>query len=248
MSATAIFRDPKGQLALVLLTAIAGLAWALIIACVTKGSLFICGDNGVQFGNDLPPKELSLRLALMWMVMAPAMMLPIAAGDILRTLSDRRMGTAPVSAALSCSAGYLAVVTAGGIAGAILTEALIWTGAMSLETMKLGPVIGGAVLVVLGSYYLSPFKRHSMQSCGEVRWDPNDCSDPMRIGWSLGLSCLDGCAVMICVQCVFGVMNMYLMTGLVLWMTIEKLLPHKKIVACVTGAGLIVAGLGLATG
>jgi predicted metal-binding membrane protein len=248
MSATAIFRDPKSQLALVPLTVVAGLAWALLIACVTQESFLTCGGERVQFGNGLSSEELTLRLALMWMVMAPAMMLPTGAGDILRTLSDRRLGAAPASAALSFSAGYLAAVTIGGLAGAIMTDALLWTGAMSQETMKIGPVAGGAVLIGLGVYYFSPFKHQSMQSCSESVGNSEDCSDPMCIGWSLGLSCLDGCAVMICIQCVFGVMNLYLMAGLVAWMIIEKVLPRKELVARVTGIGLILLGLGLATG
>jgi predicted metal-binding membrane protein len=247
MRATVILRDPKSQLAVVLLTAVAGLAWALIIACAMRESSLICG-GGAEFGEGLSPLELTLRLALMWMVMAPAMMLPIGARDIMRSLSDRRPGAVPVSDALSFSAGYLAAVTIGGILGAILTVALLWTGAMSQETMKIGPIAGGAVLIVLGVYYLSPFKRQSMRSCSDGDWDPNGNSDPMSVGWSLGLSCLDGCAVMVCIQCVFGVMNLYLMAGLIAWMIIEKLLPRRELVMRATGAGLIVLGLALATG
>lgn len=248
MSATIILRDSKSQLVIVLLAGVAGFAWALIIACATQELFLICGGGRAQFGSGLPPAELTLRLALMWMVMAPAMMLPIGAGDILRTLSDRRLGAAPVPAALSFSAGYLAAVTIGGILGAILTEALLWTGTMSQESMKIGPVAGGAVLIVLGVYYFSPFKRQSLQSCNEIGWHSNGSSDPMYVGWSLGLSCLDGCAVMICIQCVFGVMNLYLMASLIAWMIIEKLLPRRQLVFRATGVGFIVLGLALATG
>jgi predicted metal-binding membrane protein len=186
----------------------------------------------------------------MWWVMMIAMMLPGAAPMILlfATINRRSQekGGPYVPTAVFAGA-YL--IAWGGFS--VIAVALQW----GLERAELlspmmasrNAAFGGALLVLAGAWQLSPLKHACLRHCrGPVdfiarHWRAGR-QGAFRMGVRHGLYCLGCCWALMALLFFGGVMNLYWIAGLALFVLLEKTIPPGRRLASLAGLGLVVWG------
>ena len=182
-------------------------------------------------------------LALMWWVMMMAMMLPSAAPAILlyarvRQARDNGPGLARSWIFLS---GYVAVWLLFSVVAALAQRRL--GGSMMLDNRY----AEGALLIAAGAYQISPIKSACVNLCRSPaqfisrHWRPGGYG-AIRLGTLHGIYCLGCCWLLMALLFVGGVMNLLWVIGLMLVVTIEKLVPHGVLIGRAAGAVLIAWG------
>jgi predicted metal-binding membrane protein len=186
----------------------------------------------------------------MWWVMMIAMMLPSAAPMILLfALVNRRTrekGAPYVPTAVFVGA-YL--VAWGGFS--VVAVALQWglerAGLLSSMMASRNVAFGGALLVLAGAYQLSPLKHACLRYCrGPIdfisrHWRAG-LRGAFRMGVHHGLYCLGCCWALMALLFFGGVMNLYWIAGLALFVMLERTIPPGHWLASLAGLGLVVWG------
>jgi len=192
----------------------------------------------------------ALLMLVMWWVMMVAMMLPSAAPMILLfAMVNRKSGEkgGPVVPATLFAGAYL--VAWGGFS--VMAVALQW----GLERAELlspmmasrNAAFGGTLLVLAGVYQLSPLKHACLRHCrGPIgfitqHWRPGRWG-AFRMGVHHGLYCLGCCWTLMALLFFGGVMNLYWIAGLALFVLLEKTVPPGHWLASLSGLGLVAWG------
>ncbi len=192
----------------------------------------------------------ALLMVVMWWVMMLAMMLPSAAPMILLfALVNRKQRTV---GALFVPTGVFAagyIVAWGGFSA--LAAGLQWSfeRAALLSSMMAGTsaLFGGALLIAAGIYQLTPLKQACLKHCrGPIQfithhWRPGTFG-AFRMGVEHGLFCLGCCWFLMGLLFVGGVMNLYWIIGLAVFVLLEKTIPAGHWLGRLTGVGLIAWG------
>lgn len=191
---------------------------------------------------------------LMWWVMMVAMMTPSAAPLVLLFAAVKRMGPEVDQAGRHSAlllGGYLAawaVFSALATLAQWATEAL---GVVAGPMMTLdGRWLAGIVLIAAGLYQFTPIKAACLKHCRSPGPFLADHHRPgeygaFRMGIDHGMYCLGCCWALMALLFVGGIMNLYWIAGLTIYVLAEKLFPHGDIVARVAGAALIAFGGGV---
>jgi len=188
---------------------------------------------------------------IMWWVMMIAMMLPSAAPTILLYgLVQRRQavrGGSPASSA-AFALGYVAVWGAFSLLATALQWQLQQLSLMSSGMVLTSAALGGLILVAAGVYQLTPFRDACLRHCrGPVEflgrhWRPG-VAGAWRMGIQHGLYCLGCCWVLMALLFYGGVMNLYWIIGLTLYVLLEKLAAGGARISRVASIALIVWGV-----
>ena len=191
----------------------------------------------------------ALVIFVMWWLMMVAMMVPSAAPTILLygALHRSQGRWAP----LMFVAGYLTIwamfsVVATAAQGALATFGLISPMFMTLAT----PWLGATVLIAAGLYQLTPLKAACLNHCrGPVealtRHRRTGRAAAFRMGLLHGRFCLGCCWALMALLFVGGIMNIWWILGITLYVAAEKLAPFGKHLARPFGLALIAAGLAI---
>ncbi len=188
---------------------------------------------------------------VMWWVMMVAMMLPSVIPMILAfTRASRVNGEekAVLAHTLVFTGVYGVLWTSFS---AVLTTAqllLISAGLISELTLTLGNhQIAGGLLVLVGTYQLTPFKRACLDQCRSPSafvtrmWRPG-WRGAVNIGLRHGIYCLGCCWLLTELLFVGGVMNLAWIAGIAVIVTFEKVAPIGQRGAMVVGFVAIAAG------
>ena len=190
-------------------------------------------------------------LFAMWVVMMAGMMLPSAAPALLIYAGVIRQspdgGRAPAHA-YAFAGGYLVVWTAFSLATTVLqrwlAHALLLTPMMEPRT----PVFGGALLIVAGIFQLTPWKRTCLDACRSPaeflvhHWRPG-VTGGFYLGVANGLYCLGCCWALMMLLFAGGVMNLWYIAALTIFVLVEKLAPLGAQGGRLSGALLSAVGL-----
>lgn len=185
----------------------------------------------------------------MWWMMMVAMMLPSAAPVIL--LHGALFPATGVRTSLAFLAGYLAAWGGFSAVATLLQGGLAAAGLISPMYMTLAtPFLGAALLVGAGLYQLTPAKAACLASCrGPVevltRHRGAGAAAAFRTGAGHGATCLGCCWALMALLFVGGVMNLWWIVGLTLYVAAEKLAPWGPRLARPFGLALVAAGLAL---
>jgi predicted metal-binding membrane protein len=192
-----------------------------------------------------------LLLWAMWAVMMAGMMLPSASPMLLLYAGLMRKSPEGPRARLrvySFAFGYLFVWALFSVAATIaqraLTSALVLTPMMELAS----PSAGGALLLVAGVYQLTPLKAACLSACQSPlafmmrRWR-NGHSGAFAMGIRHGADCLGCCWALMLLLFVGGVMNLWVIAALTIFVLLEKTVLPPAHAARISGALLIVSGL-----
>jgi predicted metal-binding membrane protein len=236
----------------VTLVAIAAGSWVYLGAVAAR-----MGDMSSVLAMPMTSAWSPLQAALMvtmWAVMMAAMMLPSAVPMVLTY--DRLDRGSPLgqggSAALFV-AGY-AVVWSGFAVGA---AGLQWV----LQTMALVDGMGEAtqrglaslLLVGAGAFQFSPVKRRSLGACRTpmgfltTSWRDGRAG-ALRMGLHHGSLCLRCCWALMTLLFVLGVMNLFWVALLSIFVLAEKVSRRGETISLIGGLVMIVWGIGAILG
>ncbi|MGJ7042245.1 putative metal-binding membrane protein [Shinella sp. BE166] len=194
----------------------------------------------------------ALVIFVMWWLMMVAMMVPSAAPVVLLYGAlNRDRG---VRRALEFLLGYLAVWAGFSAAATLVQGALSAGGLVSAMYMNLATTyLAAAVFIGAGLYQLSPLKAACLDFCRSpvealTRHRRSGHAAAFRMGLIHGGYCLGCCWALMALLFVGGVMNIWWITGIALYVATEKLAPGGKRVAQVMAIVLIAGGLTLLIG
>jgi predicted metal-binding membrane protein len=192
----------------------------------------------------------AVLMFFMWWVMMIAMMLPSAAPMILlfaRIQRSQQDKGAPFVSTSVFTAGYL--VTWGGFS--LLAAAAQWgferVGLLSAMMAITSGWFAGVVLLVAGLYQLTPLKHACLRHCRSPiqfimqQWR-HGAGGAFRMGIGHGVFCLACCWFLMGLLFVGGVMNLYWILSLAVFVLLEKTIPAGHWLGSLTGIGLIVWG------
>ncbi len=172
-------------------------------------------------------------LFAMWAVMMVGMMLPSVAPAVLLYAGVIRKspgGERIQAHVYAFVGGYLAIWTAFSLVATVLQRLLAHTLLLSPMMEIRARWFASVLLVVAGLYQLTPFKRTCLESCRSpaaflVQHWRRGISGAFQIGAAHGLFCLGCCWALMLLLFVGGVMNIWWIAALTLFVLLEKIAP-----------------------
>jgi predicted metal-binding membrane protein len=196
-------------------------------------------------------------IALMWIAMVAAMMLPTA-GPMVLTYSEMAETAAckggRTASPLALIAGYGLVWAGFAVAAAALQLALTRAALLDPSMASASTLFSGAVFVAAGVYQFSALKQSCVTLCQQpapffsANWSERS-RDIFRLGVRQGLYCVGCCWAMMLVMFAVGVMNVIWMAALGFIMAAEKIAATTRfskaigVVLAVIGFGFIAAAV-----
>lgn len=193
---------------------------------------------------------------LMWWIMMVAMMLPSASPTILlfaKINRERRQAGKPFVAASTFTLGYLLVWALFSIVATTLQWALVESGLLSMTMASNSKSLSATILVTAGIWQFTPLKRSCLRHCRSPfhfvvsGFRPGELG-ALRMGVEHGAYCLGCCWFLMALLFYGGVMNLYWIAGLAVYVLIEKTASAGDWISRVAGLGLIVWGGALLIG
>lgn len=191
-------------------------------------------------------------LFLMWWIMMVAMMTPSAVPLLMLFTAVKRQGQDGHRAAGYTGFLLLGYLLAWAFFSAVATT-LHWglqeMGVLSAPMMVIkSQTIAGGLMVLVGIYQFTVIKNACLSRCRAPAQFIAQHHSPgnkgaLRLGIHHGVYCLGCCWALMALLFVGGVMNLYWIAGLTLYVLLEKGLPQGKYIARLAGGGLIVAGV-----
>jgi len=200
-----------------------------------------------------PPVWSTAYIALMffmWWIMMIAMMLPSAMPTIMLAAALNRRSTAdrpPFGSTGLFATGYLLVWAGFSM---IAVGAQWWMQQNGwLNNMLVGqsPAINGCLLLLAGVWQFSPWKLACLRHCQSpveflTRQRRAGKSGALQMGLKHGGYCLGCCWFLMALLFIGGVMNLYWIIGLAIYVWVEKMLPVGLHLDRLMGAILAVWG------
>ncbi len=241
------------------LAALCGLAWAYMIgearAMIDTG---VCACAGMKMsGPDVQawsPAQL-VPLFLMWAEMMVAMMVPSAAPMVLTFAAvnrKRREQERPYVPAGVFLGGYLAIWTGFSALAALAQWALHATALLSPMMVSRSPAFGGALLMAAGVFQWTHFKHACLSHCRSplsfllADWREGKAG-AFLMGLKHGAYCTGCCWVLMALLFVAGVMNIWWVAILAIFVLVEKAAPKGLWIGKIAGALLAAWGVWMLT-
>jgi len=208
------------------------LCWAWIVPMARDMYGAMTGPSAWMMTDTWDFTHLTLLFA-MWVVMMTGMMLPSAAPTLfLYAGVIRKSPESPHTRAhvYAFAGGYLLVWTAFSLSATVLQRALAQWLLLSPMMEARGYLLGSALLIVAGLYQLTPFKRTCLESCRSPaafiaqHWK-RGVAGGFRLGVTHGLFCVGCCWALMLLLFVGGVMNLWWIGALTVFVLLEKLAP-----------------------
>jgi predicted metal-binding membrane protein len=194
-----------------------------------------------------------LLLFVMWTVMMVAMMVPSAAPMILAflTVNQRRQAAArPLVPVTIFLLGYLAVWTAFSAVATLAEWGLHQAALLSTTMTATSTALNGGLLIAAGVFQWTPLKRACLKGCRSPlsflmsEWREGTAG-AFVMGLRHGTYCVGCCWVLMALLFVAGVMNLFWVAGIALFVMAEKILAKGELIAHVAGVALVIAGAAL---
>lgn len=191
-------------------------------------------------------------LFVMWWFMMIAMMTPSAAPTLLLFAALKRNGTDRVRAPLYCAVfltGYLLIWALFSMIAAALQWFLGATYLLSASSMTVtSGVLAGLVLLCAGLYQFSNLKNACLEHCRSpyeflIKHNQSGLTGALWMGVHHGIYCLGCCWALMALLFVGGIMNLYWIGGLAVYVVLEKHFTNGAALTKVTGAALVLAGV-----
>ena len=187
----------------------------------------------------------------MWWVMMFGMMLPSAAPLLLlfaRMMRKEKDKGAPYVPTGVFALGYVIMWAAFSAIATGAQWGLEASGLLSGIMVGTSAVLGAGLLIAAGVWQLTPWKNACLRHCRSpigflsAHWRPGR-TGAFRMGLVHGAFCLGCCWFLMALLFYGGVMNLYWIIGLALYILVEKLLPAGTRIGQLTGVVLIAWGV-----
>jgi len=189
-------------------------------------------------------------LLFMWWVMMVAMMLPSAAPTILLTAALNRRSTSdhpPFGAAGCFALGYLLAWLFFSLVAAVAQWRLESHGLLSSMMVSKSNYLTAGLLLAAGVWQFFPIKQVCLRHCRSpvefiTRQRRPGNRGALVMGLHHGTYCLGCCWLLMALLFVGGVMNLYWIAGLALFVLVEKWVAKGVWFGRVAGTGLFITG------
>ncbi len=195
----------------------------------------------------------AVLMFFMWWIMMVAMMLPSAAPMILVVARANHQhfhtGRAHVVTSIFVL-GYLATWAAFSLVATLAQWGLERKGLLSMSLVSTSAWLSAGILIAAGIYQLTPLKRACLRHCRSPlafissHWRPGALG-ALQMGVVHGTFCVGCCWFLMGILFVGGVMNLYWIAGIALFVLIEKVVPAGRWLDYGTGVVLLVWGAGM---
>jgi predicted metal-binding membrane protein len=144
--------------------------------------------------------------------------------------------------------GHITVWIGFSACAALAQSALHHAGMLSPAMAALSPYVGGVILCAAGLYQLTPLKQTCLMHCQSplgflvTHWR-DGALGALQMGMRHGAYCLGCCWALMCVLFVVGVMNLFWVAALTLFVLLEKTGPAGMIVARAAGTLMILTAV-----
>jgi len=242
------------------LAGLALLAWShMAIEAQTMYHTGVCCCAGMKMsGPDTGawnPATL-VPLFLMWAEMMVAMMIPSAAPMVLlfaMVQRKRREQQRPFVPTALFLLGYLAVWTGFSALAAVAQWILHAQALLSPRMVGTSPLLGGAILIAAGVFQWTPLKHSCLAHCRSPlsflltgwREGPHGA---FAMGLKHGAYCTGCCWFLMGLLFVAGVMNLWWIAGIALFVLVEKIAPRGGILGKAAGLLLVAWGVWVLAG
>ena len=192
-----------------------------------------------------------LFIFAMWAVMMVGMMLPSVTPMLLiYARLAQKSSTMMFASTTWFAAGYLLAWTGFSLLATLAQYGLEYLALLSPMMQSADGMFGGGVLVVAGLYQWTPLKSACLSQCraplsfvqrhGGFR--PGR-PQALRLGLLHGGTCVGCCWALMALLFVGGVMNIFWIAGLMIFLLAEKILPGGRMLSRIAGVVAIAAGL-----
>jgi predicted metal-binding membrane protein len=188
---------------------------------------------------------------VMWWVMMIAMMLPSATPMVLlfaaMNQKQKESGNPYVPTTLFASA-YLIAWAGFSVVAVAAQWGLESLALLSPMLVSASVILGGGVLIAAGIYQLTPLKQACLNHCRSplqfvlTRWR-SGASGAFRMGLEHGAYCIGCCWFLMGLLFFGGVMNLYWIAGIAVFVLLEKTIPVGHWMSHVVGIVLIIWGI-----
>jgi predicted metal-binding membrane protein len=191
-----------------------------------------------------------IPLFLMWAEMMVAMMIPSAAPILLtfaRVNRERRRHERPFVPTSLFLFGYLIVWTIFSLAAAVAQWALHGAALLSPMMESSSSVLSAALLIGTGIFQWTPWKRACLSHCRSpltfllTDWREGR-SGAIRMGIKHGAYCTGCCWLLMVLLFVAGVMNMWWVAAITVFVLLEKMLTPGLWFARAAGLACVLWG------
>jgi predicted metal-binding membrane protein len=192
----------------------------------------------------------AVLMFFMWWIMMVAMMLPSAAPMILLFAAVNRKQRdkgSPYTPTGIFALGYLSVWGFFSLLAMAAQWGLERSELLSSAMVGTSVVLGALLLIAAGVWQLTPLKYACLKHCRSPihflshHWRKGRLG-AFRMGVEHGAFCLGCCWFLMALLFYGGVMNLYWIVGLALFVLLEKVLPGGHRIGGVAGVGLVAWG------
>lgn len=219
----------------------------------------VCSCAGMQMsGPDKNAWQAAtfIPLCLMWAEMMVAMMIPSAAPMILTfamVQRRRRAQERPFVPTTIFLLGYLGVWTGFSVLASIAQWILHTKALLSPMMVNTSPVLGGIILIMAGVFQWTPLKHSCLTHCRsplsflmtgwhEVKFGA------LLMGLKYDAYCTGCCWVLMALLFIAGVMNVWWIAIIAVFVLVEKIAPRGLLLGKVAGILLAAWGIWLLAG
>ena len=219
---------------------VVGMAWAYLFA----------GAGMSMMERAVWTPGYAVLMFFMWSIMMIAMMLPSAAPMILVFARVNRQQHEDSHAYLATSAftmAYLVTWAAFSLIATLLQWALESRDLITPMLVSSNVLLSAGILIAAGIYQLTPLKQACLRQCQSPvqfisqHWRPG-LGGALRMGVIHGAFCVVCCWFLMAILFVGGVMNLYWIAGIALFVLLEKTVPAGHWATYATGIALIAWG------
>jgi predicted metal-binding membrane protein len=190
-------------------------------------------------------------MLLMWVIMMVGMMVPTAVPMTLIYAAIGRKAArdgktiAPTTIFIT---GYLVIWSLFSVGATLAQWGLDRSGLLSPMMMTNSLLLGGILFITSGVYQLSPFKNACLNHCRSpidfisLNWKPGS-GGAFRMGIIHGGYCLGCCWILMCLLFFGGVMSLFWIGGLTLFVLLEKVLSFGILGGRLAGVAIIFIGI-----
>ena len=203
-------------------------SWGLLYAMAIPADL---RDASLVFGSDFwialctitPDAAGFVRVALMWLLMSTAMMLPTAL-PAFAAYDDLSAGGAETDLR-GLVLGFVTIWGGFALLAAFLQMVLLRYDLVSSFGDSRSGLLSALLLAVAGAYQFTALKEACLSKCRApvIFFMQHWGETPLRLGLRLGVTCLGCCWALMLLAFVGGVMSLAFMGLATLIMTLEKL-------------------------
>ena len=165
----------------------------------------------------------------MWSVMMALMMTPAATPMV---VTYHRLARVPRATA-SFVSGYLLVWTGFSVGAAALQGVLHSARLLSVDSLRVAPTLGGVLLIVAGVWQLTPLRDACLSKCrSPASFLMTEWRDGLRGAFDMGIRhgfwCVACCWALMLLLFAAGVMNLFWIVAIAIWVLLEKTLPDAR--------------------